>query len=81
MKSMKTNQAPVDAYVRRYGFIREKIERLQRLADCYFGHDPNAIRWDHVGDLERIEATLDAMLAIFDGDQAGSRRHELPGRN
>lgn len=65
MKIMKRKQAPLDAYVRRYGFIREKIERLQRLADAYFGHDPNAIRWDHVDDLERVDAALDGLLAIF----------------
>lgn len=74
MKSMKRSQSALDAYVRRYGFIREKIERLQRLADDYFGHDPNAIRWDHVGDLQRVEAALDAMLAAFDGRGTMSKR-------
>lgn len=81
MKSRKRNQTPLDAYVRRYGFVREKIEQLQRLADEHFGHDPNAIHWGHVGDLERVEAALDDVLAVFDGSQLESRRHELPRRN
>lgn len=63
-------QTPLDAYVRRYGFIREKIERLQQLADDHFGHDPNAIEWSHVGDLGRIEAALDDMLVILDSKRA-----------
>jgi hypothetical protein len=39
----QANPTPLDAYVRRYGFVREKIERLQRLADNRFGHDLEAI--------------------------------------
>ena len=40
---MRTPQSALDYYVRRYAFVREKIERLQRLADKHFGHDPNAV--------------------------------------
>jgi hypothetical protein len=64
---MKSKQDPLDAYIRRYAFIREKIERLQQLADDHFGHDPNALHWGHVGDLGQVEAGLDELLAIFDG--------------
>ncbi len=54
-------------YVRRYAFVRAKIERLQRLADNHFGHDPDAIHWGHVGDLGLVEQALDGLLAIFGG--------------
>lgn len=64
---MRTPQTALDCYVRRYAFVREKIERLQRLADDHFGHDPYAIHWGHVGDLGRVEQALDDLLAIFDG--------------
>ncbi len=62
-----TTRTALDAYVRRYAFVREKIERLQQLADDHFGHDPNAIQWGHVGDLGRVEQALDELLAIFNG--------------
>ena len=64
---MRTPQTALDTYVRRYAFVREKIERLQRLADHHFGYDPDAIHWGHVGDLGRVEQALDELLAIFDG--------------
>lgn len=64
---MRTPRTALDCYVRRYAFVREKIERLQRLADDHFGHDPYAIHWGHVGDLGRVEQALDDLLAIFDG--------------
>ncbi len=64
---MRTQQTALDYYVRRYAFIREKIERLQQLADDHFGHDPDAIHWGHVGDLGRVEQALDELLATFGG--------------
>lgn len=64
---MRTPQTALDYYVRRYAFVREKIERPQRLADDHFGHDPYAIHWGHVGDLGRVEQGLDDLLPIFDG--------------
>lgn len=64
---MRPPQTALDTYVRRYAFVREKTERLQRLADDHFGHDPDAIHWGHVGDLGRVEQALDELLAIFDG--------------
>lgn len=68
--TMRTPQSALDYYVRRYAFVREKIERLQRLADDHFGHDPDAIHWGHVGDLGRVEQALDELLDIFDGKVA-----------
>lgn len=64
---MRSKQTSLDAYVRRYGFVREKIEHLRQLADNHFGHNPNAIHWGHVDDLARLESALDKLLAIFDG--------------
>ena len=64
---MRTPQTALDDYVRRYAFVREKIERLQRLADDRFGHEPAAIHWGHVGDLGRVEQALDELLATFGG--------------
>jgi hypothetical protein len=65
---MRTPQSALDLYVRRYAFVREKIERLQQLADDHFGHDPDAVHWGHVGDLGRVEQALDELLDIFDGN-------------
>lgn len=66
---MNTEQTALDAYLARTAAIHAKLERLQQLADDYFGHDPDAIHWGHVGDLGRVEAGLDELLAILDGDE------------
>ena len=65
---MNTKQTALDAYLTRTAAIHAKLERLQQLADDHFGHDPDAINWGHVGDLGRVEAGLDELLAIFGGD-------------
>jgi len=65
---MNAKQTALDAYLARTAAIRDKLERLQKLADDHFGHDPDAIDWGHVGDLGRVEAGLDELLAIFCGD-------------
>ncbi len=66
---MNAKQTALDAYLARAAAIHAKLERLQQLADDHFGHDPDAIHWGHVGDLGRVEAGLDALLAILDGDE------------
>ena len=48
--------------------MNAKLERLQQLADEHFGHNPDAIHWGHIGDLGRVEAGLDELLAIFSSD-------------
>jgi hypothetical protein len=58
---------PRTAYAARTAQIHAKLARLQQLADDHFGHDPDAIHWGHVGDLGRVEQTLDELLDIFDG--------------
>lgn len=60
---------PRTAYATRTTQIRAKLARLQQLADDHFGHDPDAIHWGHVGDLGRVEAGLDELLAIFGDDE------------
>ncbi len=62
---MNTKQSALDAYLARTAAIHAKLERLQQLADDHFGHDPDAIHWGHVGDLGRVDAALDDLLAIF----------------
>jgi hypothetical protein len=66
---MKKPQTPLDAYIHHYGFIRQKLERLQELADRHFGHDPNAIHWAEVSQLDRANKVLDEALAIFTSEQ------------
>ena len=63
---MNTKTTALDAYLARTAAIHAKLERLQQLADDHFGHDPDAIHWDHVGDLGRVDQALDDLLAIFD---------------
>lgn len=47
--------------------INAKMAQLQQLADDLFGRDPDAIHWGHGGDLGRVEAALDELLAMLDG--------------
>ena len=65
---MNAKPTALDAYLARTAAIHAKLERLQKLADDHFGHNPNVIHWGHVGDLGRVEAGLDEVLAIFGGD-------------
>ena len=65
---MNAKPTALDAYLARTAAIHAKLERLQQLADDHFGHDPDEIHWGHVGDLGRVVAGLDELLAIFDGD-------------
>ena len=66
---MNAKQTALDTYLARTAAIHAKLERLQQLADDHFGHDPDATHWGHVGDLGRVEAGLDDLLAIFGGDE------------
>lgn len=64
---MNTQPTAIDAYLARATAIHIQLDRLQQMADNHFGHDPEAIHWGHVGDLERVDQALDELLAIFDG--------------
>lgn len=64
---MKTKTTAIAAYLARAAAIQIKLTRLQQLADDHFSHDPEAIHSGHVGDLGRVDQTLDDLLAIFDG--------------
>lgn len=65
---MNTKPAAIDAYLARAAAIHIKLARLQQQADDHFGHDPDTIHWDHVGDLGRVDQGLDDLLSIFDGE-------------
>jgi len=65
---MNAKQTALDAYLACTAAIYAKLERLQQLADDHFGHNPDTIHWGHVGDLRRVEAGLDELLAIFGSD-------------
>jgi hypothetical protein len=67
--TMNAKPTALDAYLARTDAIHGKLERLQQIADDHFDHDPDAIHWGHVGDLGRVEAGLDELLAIFGGDE------------
>ena len=67
---MTTQPTALDAYLARSAAIHAKLARLQQLADDHFGHDADVINWGHVGDLGRVEAALDDLLAIFGGEEA-----------
>ena len=60
-----TQQTAHDAYLERYAAICRQIEALQQLAEDHFGHNPDTLHWGHVGDLGRVKAGLDDVLAIF----------------
>jgi hypothetical protein len=65
---MNAKPTALDAYLTRTAAIHAKLDRLQQLANDHFGHNPDAIHWGHVGDLGRVEAGLDELLAIFGGN-------------
>ncbi len=67
----------LDTYLQRLPMIFDKIEALRQLADDHFGHEPDAIHWGHVGDLERMGQALDDLLAIFDGQAKEATRNSL----
>jgi hypothetical protein len=64
--TMNTKPTTLAAYFARTAAIQNKLAQLQQLADDHFHHDPDAIHWGHVGDLGRVEAGLDGLLAIFE---------------
>ena len=64
---MNAKPTALDTYLAHTATIHAGLARLQQLTDEHFGHDPNAINWGHVGDLGRVEAGLDELLAIFTG--------------
>jgi len=66
--TMNAKPAALDDYLARTAAIRAKVERRQQLAKDHFGQDPDASHWGHVGDLGRVEAGLDELLAIFGSD-------------
>ena len=63
---MTTQPTALDAYLARSAAIHAKLAQLQQLANEHFGHDPDSIHWGHVGDLGRVEAGLDELLAGLD---------------
>ena len=65
---MNAKPTALDACLARTAAVHAKHERLQQRADEHFGHDSDAIHWRHVGDLGRLEAGLDELLAIFGGN-------------
>jgi len=62
---MNTKRTTLNAYLACTATIHAKLAQLQQLADDHFGHDPDALNWGHVGDLGRVDAALDDLLAIF----------------
>lgn len=66
---MNAKPTALYAYLARTAAIHAKLEWLQQLADDHFGHATDAIHWGYVGDLGRVEAGLDELLAIFGDDE------------
>jgi hypothetical protein len=64
---MNTSPNALDFYMAGTAAIKNKLAQLQQLADDHFNHDPDAIDWGHVGDLGRVDAGLDDLLAMFVG--------------
>lgn len=58
---------PSAAYAACTAQIHAKLARLKHLAEDHFGRDPDAIHWDHLGDMGRTVQDLDELLAICIG--------------
>ena len=65
--AMNIQPTAIETYLQRLPLILNKIEALRQLADDHFGHDPEVIHWNHIGDLGQVDQALDDLLAIFDG--------------
>jgi hypothetical protein len=63
---MTTQTTAIDTYLARATAVHIKLARLRQLAEDHFGDDAEAIHWDHLGDLGRVDQALDELLAIFD---------------
>ena len=59
---MKNQANAIATYISKSTAIQTKIQQLQQLANDHFGHDPDAIHWGHVGDLERVQELLNEIL-------------------
>lgn len=66
-KTTKTTAS--DAYAERLAGIREKLAKMQQLADGEFGGRPEAIHWGHAGNLAHIDEKLEEILGFL-GQQA-----------
>lgn len=64
--SMNANSTALDACLARTAAIHAKLERLQQFADDHFGHDPDAIRWGHVGTRSWVIASRMRRLIVVD---------------
>lgn len=71
---MTTHNTASDLYSQFLSSIRGKIDALRKLTGDRFGHDPDAIHWGHVGDLDRVNQALDDLLAIV-----GEHNAKRPG--
>ena len=66
---MNAKPTTLDACLARTAAVHAKHERLQqRRRRPLRPRDSDAIHWRHVGDLGRLEAGLDELLAIFGGN-------------
>lgn len=68
---MNPKPTALDAYLAKTAAIQAKLAQLQQIADDHFGHNPDAIHWGHIGDLDRAVAGLDEVLAVFGSEQQG----------
>ena len=63
---MTTKPTAAEAYARAALRINEQLEELDRMAEALHDKDPNAVNWGHVGDLERIQESLNAAILAFE---------------
>ena len=66
---MKTKPNALATYITKSASIQSKAQKLQQLANDHFGHDPDAIHWGHVGDLDRVQTLLDELLTMFGSNE------------
>ena len=66
---MKTQPNALATYITKSASIQSKVQKLQQLANDHFGHDPDAIHWGHVGDLDRVQTLLEELLTMFGSNE------------
>lgn len=66
-KTTKTTAS--EAYAERLTGIREKLAKLQQLADKGFGYEGAAINWGHAGSVAHVDEKLEELLGFL-GEQA-----------
>ena len=72
MKTSKSNDDALAAFVSKKAEIDAMLTRLQQLSEDHFGYSPDEITWSHLGTLEHYASLLKRITdsAFKEGEHA-----------